>query len=97
MKSRIRLRSKPLYAAWTIDHRPEQAALASHTAKAYAAEHGKRTCEAAVQVHGGMGVTWECRAHVYLKRLLVDRAFLGDERVHLRRIAADQRAVAKGA
>jgi acyl-CoA dehydrogenase len=40
-----------------------------------------------VQVHGGMGLTWECRAHVFLKRLLFDRTFLGDERLQFRRIA----------
>jgi alkylation response protein AidB-like acyl-CoA dehydrogenase len=70
--------------------------LASHAAKAYGAEHGKRVGEAVMQVHGGMGATWECRAHVYLKRLLVDRAFLGDERVHLRAVAVAQRSAARG-
>jgi alkylation response protein AidB-like acyl-CoA dehydrogenase len=81
-------RSVAVYAAWAIEHRsPEDAALAAHTAKAYCSDVGKKVCEAVVQVHGGMGLTWECRAHVFLKRMLFDRAFLGDERVHLRHIA----------
>ncbi len=81
-------RSLTVYAAWAFAHRSaEDAALAAHTAKAYCSEVGKSLCEAVVQVHGGMGLTWECRAHVFLKRMLADRAFLGDERVHYRRIA----------
>jgi alkylation response protein AidB-like acyl-CoA dehydrogenase len=81
-------RSTAVYAAWALQRRRlEEAELAAHTAKAYCSDVGKRLCEAVVQVHGGMGVTWECRAHVFLKRMLFDRAFLGDERCHLRRIA----------
>ena len=85
-------RATTFYAAWTLDHRPEAANSAALTAKAYASQHGKQLCEAVLQVHGGMGMTWECLAHVFLKRLLVDRAALGDERRHLRAIAALQRA-----
>ena len=85
-------RATTLYAAWALDKRPEDAVSAAHTAKAYCSEHGKRLCEAVLQVHGGMGVTWECLAHVFLKRVLFDRAVLGDERHHLRAIAAMQRA-----
>jgi alkylation response protein AidB-like acyl-CoA dehydrogenase len=81
-------RSVTVYAAWALGHRSlDEATLAAHTAKAYCADVGKKLCEAVVQVHGGMGLTWECRAHVFLKRMLADRAFLGDERVHFRRIS----------
>lgn len=84
-------RSTVLFAAWTLDKRTQEEMSAAHTAKAYCSEHGKRLCEAVLQVHGGMGVTWECLAHVFLKRLLFDRAVLGDERHHLRSIANAQR------
>jgi len=88
-------RSVAVYAAWAIEHRPlRDAELAAHTAKAYCSDVGKKVCEAVVQVHGGMGLTWECRAHVFLKRMLFDSAFLGDERVHFRRIAELRRAEA---
>jgi alkylation response protein AidB-like acyl-CoA dehydrogenase len=88
-------RSTAVYAAWALRGRElDEAVLAAHTAKAYCSDVGKRLCEAVVQVHGGMGVTWECRAHVFLKRMLFDRAFLGDERWHLRRIAELRRTEA---
>jgi alkylation response protein AidB-like acyl-CoA dehydrogenase len=81
-------RSMTVYAAWAMSNRSlDDATLAAHTAKAYCSDAGKRLCEAVVQVHGGMGVTWECRAHVFLKRAMLDRTFLGDERRHFRRIA----------
>jgi alkylation response protein AidB-like acyl-CoA dehydrogenase len=81
-------RSVAVHAAWALEHRDlDEAALAAHTAKAYCSDVGKKLCEAVVQVHGGMGLTWECRAHVFLKRMLFDRAFLGDERVHYREVA----------
>jgi len=81
-------RSVTTYAAWSLQHRGlDDARLAAHTAKAYCADAGKRLCEAVVQVHGGMGMTWECRAHVFLKRMMFDRTFLGDEHLHFRRIA----------
>jgi alkylation response protein AidB-like acyl-CoA dehydrogenase len=88
-------RSTAVYAAWALERRElREAVLAAHTAKAYCSDVGKRLCEAVVQVHGGMGVTWECRAHVFLKRMLFDRAFLGDERWHLRRVAELRRTEA---
>ncbi len=77
-------RSLTRYAAWTLDHRDQpEAGRAAHTAKAYCAEAGKSVCEAVVQVFGGTGMTWECPAHLYLRRALVDRHVLGDELVHL--------------
>jgi alkylation response protein AidB-like acyl-CoA dehydrogenase len=89
-------RATTFYAAWAFDGRPAESVSAAHTAKAYASEHGKRLCEAVLQVHGGMGMTWECQAHVFLKRMLVDRALLGDERHHLRAIAAAERSAREG-
>ena len=44
-------------------------------------------CEAAIQVWGGLGMTWECDAHRYLRRVLLDRHLFGDERVQLAAIA----------
>jgi alkylation response protein AidB-like acyl-CoA dehydrogenase len=86
-------RATTFFAAWAIENRPGEATLGAHTAKAYCSEHGRRVCEAVLQVHGGMGMTWECFAHGFLKRLLSDRSALGDERRHYRIIAASQRSV----
>lgn len=67
-----------LHAAWSVDARPADEALASAAAaKAFCARAARSVCETAVQVHGGFGNTWECLAHVYLRRALVSAAVLG--------------------
>ena len=88
-------RSAALDAARAVSEDAADADLAVSVAKAYCSDVGKRVCEAVVQVHGGMGLTWECRAHVFLKRMLFDRAFLGDEHTHFRRIAELRRTEAR--
>ena len=45
-------------------------------------------CEAVIQVHGGVGNTWECLAHVYLRRALLSSDICGDARVNLDRVLA---------
>ena len=45
----------------------------------------RTVCETAIQVHGGIGNTWECFVHVYLRRALLSSALFGDEGHHLRR------------
>ncbi|MGD0554409.1 MAG: acyl-CoA dehydrogenase family protein [Streptosporangiaceae bacterium] len=60
------------YAAWAVDEEPAaDAARAATIAKLYCARAARTICEAAIQVHGGIGNTWECLAHVYLRRVLV--------------------------
>ncbi len=76
------------HAAWAVDHLDlADAVTAAHVAKAYCSEKGKLVCERVIQVHGGMGMTWECRAHLHQRRAMADRALLGDEAVHYRAIA----------
>jgi hypothetical protein len=59
------------YAAWAVDELPPAGALrAARIAKVYCAQAARDICETAVQVHGGIGNTWECLAHVYLRRAL---------------------------
>ena len=43
-------------------------------------------CETVIQVHGGIGNTWECLAHVYLRRALLSSGILGDVGVNLARV-----------
>jgi alkylation response protein AidB-like acyl-CoA dehydrogenase len=82
-------RSLTRFAAWALAHRGgTEARRAARTAKAYCAEGGKTVCEAVVQVYGGTGMTWECPAHLYLRRALVNRRVLGDELVHLHALSA---------
>ena len=61
-------RSVVLYAAWALDHEPESGPLAASMAKAYASDAGWRVPAAALQVHGGIGFTWEHDLHLWLKR-----------------------------
>jgi hypothetical protein len=60
------------YAAWAVDElRPAEARNAARIAKAYAVDAARTVCESAIQVHGGIGNTWECLAHAFLRRVLV--------------------------
>lgn len=81
-------RGAALHAAWAVDALPVRQALeAARTAKAYASEHARAVCETAIQMHGGIGMTWEAMPHVYLRRALLGRIALGDEHLHYARLA----------
>jgi hypothetical protein len=59
------------HAAWAVDElAPAEAIRAGRIAKIYCARAARTVCETAIQVHGGIGNTWECLAHVYLRRAL---------------------------
>ncbi|AKS33181.1 acyl-CoA dehydrogenase family protein [Mycolicibacterium goodii] len=59
------------HAAWGVDElEPDEAVRAGRIAKIYCARAARTVCETAIQVHGGIGNTWECLAHVYLRRVL---------------------------
>ena len=59
------------HAAWAVDELdPAEAIRAANIAKVYCARAARTVCETAIQVHGGIGNTWECLAHVYLRRAL---------------------------
>ncbi|MEU5762186.1 acyl-CoA dehydrogenase family protein [Nocardia sp. NPDC047648] len=60
------------HAAWAVDElAPARALQAARIAKVYTARAARTVCETSIQVHGGIGNTWECLAHVYLRRALV--------------------------
>jgi alkylation response protein AidB-like acyl-CoA dehydrogenase len=76
------------HAAWAVDAlAPDEALEAGAVAKAYCARAARIVCETAIQVHGGIGNTWECFVHVYLRRALLSSALLGDEGLHLGSLA----------
>ena len=59
------------HAAWAVDELdPAEAIRAGRFAKVYCARAARTVCETAIQVHGGIGNTWECLAHVFLRRAL---------------------------
>ena len=68
-------RSLAYWAAWCIAEDDAQAELAASAAKAYAAEAAVAACERAMQVHGGMGFTWDHPLHRYYKRALGIESF----------------------
>ncbi len=80
-------RSAALHAAWAVDALPAgEAVAAGAVAKAYSARAARTVCETAIQVHGGIGNTWECLAHVYLRRALLASDVLGGAGANLARV-----------
>ena len=82
-------RSIALHAAWAVDALPADEALAAASAaKAYCARAARSVCETSIQVHGGIGNTWECLAHVFLRRALFSTEVLGGIGDNLLRVLA---------
>jgi alkylation response protein AidB-like acyl-CoA dehydrogenase len=85
-------RSVALHAAWSVDAlEPDDALAAAAVAKAYCARAARTVCETAIQVHGGIGNTWECMAHVFLRRALLSTDVLGGVGPSLERVVAHHR------
>jgi alkylation response protein AidB-like acyl-CoA dehydrogenase len=80
-------RSAAYYAAYAIQEGIPQAPLAVSVAKAYASEAYRETGNRAIQVHGGMGFTWENDAHLYYRRAKVSEQVFGDATFHREQIA----------
>jgi alkylation response protein AidB-like acyl-CoA dehydrogenase len=74
-------------AAWAADAEPESLPLAASMAKAYSSDAGWRVPDASIQVHGGIGFTWEHDLHFFLKRGKANAAMFGDSRWHRDRVA----------
>jgi alkylation response protein AidB-like acyl-CoA dehydrogenase len=80
-------RSAVYGAAWAADAEPESLPLAASMAKAYASDAGWRVPNASIQVHGGIGFTWEHDLHFFLKRGRGNAAIFGDAKWHRERVA----------
>jgi len=80
-------RSAVYGAAWAADAEPDSLPLAASMAKAYASDVGWRVPDASIQVHGGIGFTWEHDLHFFLKRGKANAATFGDARWHRERVA----------
>lgn len=81
------LRSLVWWAAWAADHSPDELALAASAAKAQAARTVDFAAETLIQVHGGIGFTWEHDAHLYWRRAKVDRLLMGDADHHFEQVS----------
>jgi alkylation response protein AidB-like acyl-CoA dehydrogenase len=80
-------RSAVYGAAWAADAEPQSLPLAASIAKAYASDAGWRVPDASIQVHGGIGFTWEHDLHFFLKRGKANAAMFGDAKWHRERVA----------
>jgi alkylation response protein AidB-like acyl-CoA dehydrogenase len=82
-------RSLGYWAAWCVSENDGQAQLAAAAAKAYAADAAVAACERAIQVHGGIGFTWEHVLHRYYKRAQWIDAFEGFGHEHRADVARE--------
>jgi alkylation response protein AidB-like acyl-CoA dehydrogenase len=80
-------RSLAYYAAWTVDERVAEAQTAVPMAKAYASDMAKNVTSEAIQVHGGIGFTWEHDMHLYHRRALAGEANFGNAPIHRETVA----------
>lgn len=80
-------RSHAYYAAWAVQEDTPDAALAASQAKAGASDAAVACAQGAIQIHGGIGFTWEHDLHLYLRRARSGAALLGTASDHRRRIA----------
>lgn len=76
-------RSAVFRAAWATECDPDQASYLTAVAKAWAGPAGRFVCGEAIQLHGGVGYTWEYDPHIYLKRVNTMQHFYGATRGQL--------------
>jgi alkylation response protein AidB-like acyl-CoA dehydrogenase len=80
-------KSLTYYAAWAIDEGLAEAPLAVSMAKAYASDAYRKVAGAGIQLHGGIGYTWEHDLHLYFKRAKASEVAFGDASWHRERVA----------
>jgi alkylation response protein AidB-like acyl-CoA dehydrogenase len=81
-------RSLVWYAAYAWDARPRDAARAAAMAKALLGDVYPRTARRAIEIHGGIGFTWEFDLHLWFKRAHADEGAFGDPSFQRERVAA---------
>ena len=80
------MRSTVYWAAWCIGA-DDDGSVAASTAKVWCSDASKRVMASALQVHGGIGFTWEHDLHLYLKRAQLDQLTFGDAPFHRARLS----------
>ena len=81
-------RSLTYYAAWVADAEPETLPLAASMAKARASDAAWTVTATSLQVHGGIGFTWEHDLQFWLKRAKAAGELFGPSRIHRERVAS---------
>ncbi|HTO09431.1 MAG TPA: acyl-CoA dehydrogenase family protein [Myxococcota bacterium] len=75
------------YAAHAFDHVPAESSRAAALAKAHVTDRAQQAARDAVEAHGGIGFTWESDVHLWFKRVMFDRLWLGAPELHRERFA----------
>ena len=75
------------FAAWSVDENDPGKTVAASAAKAWCSDSYTKTAMEGIQVHGGMGFTWEHDMHLYLKQAKSSQVTFGDGNYHRERIA----------
>jgi alkylation response protein AidB-like acyl-CoA dehydrogenase len=81
-------RSAVYYAGWALEENSPDAATAVSIAKMYASDAGRTVGNRGIQIHGGMGFTWENDLHLYYRRAKASETAFGDATFHRERIAS---------
>jgi alkylation response protein AidB-like acyl-CoA dehydrogenase len=81
-------KSLTYYAAWAVDENQADAPLAVSMAKSYASDASRKVSNAGIQLHGGIGMTWEHDLHLYMKRAKASEVAFGDATWHRERVAS---------
>jgi alkylation response protein AidB-like acyl-CoA dehydrogenase len=74
-------------ACLSLDERRDEASALASAAKAWTSEAAVEAAEAALQLHGGIGYTWELDVHLYLRRVRSEAVAFGDATFHRERVA----------
>ncbi|MGZ8764153.1 MAG: acyl-CoA dehydrogenase family protein [Acidimicrobiia bacterium] len=82
------MRSSVYWAAWCLAAGDRDASVAASTAKIWGSDASRRVMASGLQVHGGIGFTWEHDLHLFLKRAQLDQLTFGDAGFHRERLAA---------
>ena len=80
------MRSVVYYAAWCIGAGDRERSVAASTAKVWCADAARRVMASGLQVHGGIGFTWEHDLHLFVKRSQLDQLVFGDAAYHRERL-----------
>ena len=82
------MRSAAYFAAWAVGAGDPDSAAAASAAKVWCSDASRRVMASGLQVHGGIGFTWEHDLHLFVKRAQLDQVSFGDARAHRDRLAA---------
>ena len=92
------MRSATWYAAWALSAGAPDTTVAASTAKVWCSDASKRVMASGLQVHGGIGFTWEHDLHLFLKRAQFEQSSFGDAAFHRQRLGTLLRErIAEGA